>query len=278
VSSTIWDKLGNIDYRILYALSLILMLIPIIRPIGLPTPVSETVRGFYETIDNLPPGSVVFVSLEGSLSLLDEQEAQYIATLKILFQRDLKVVFYSVTEDGELIYNYLFSVVNPEKYGKKYGIDYVRLGYAPLEERGQAAVALDVRSVYPRDFYGTPLDEIPMMKDIHNWKDVDLLIYYYTSCTNVEFAIRQWVIPYHTKCIVGTLGCCGPMAVPYFPDYIQGILSGSGAGAELEVISGNPGPGAMMNDAKNFGILGLLLFLILGNVSYLGKRFGGESE
>jgi len=104
--------------------------------------------------------------------------------------------------------------------------------------------------------------------------DIDLLIFQHTACTSVEWPIRQWVVPYGMKVITMTLGCCGPMAAPYYPKQILGFLAGSGMGTELEVLSGHPGPGAVMSDAKNFGVLGLLVFLVFGNLSYLGKRFG----
>jgi len=276
-SRSIWDKLGNVDYRWLYALSLVLMIIPILRPLGLPTVVSEPTKGFYNAIVDLPPGSVVAVSFGASLSLLDEQEAQFIATWKILFQHDLKVIFYCTYADSMIILNEeLDKIVKPQSYGKVYGEDYVRLPYAPLGEPGEAAFATNIRGVFPADIYGTPLDEIPLMKDINDYKGIDLVHFQYTSCTDIEWPIRQWVVPYGMKCIVSTLGCCGPMAAPYYPKQIPGFLSGSGMGTELEVLSGNPGPGAVMSDAKNFGVLGLLLFLVIGNLSYLGKRFGGK--
>jgi hypothetical protein len=277
---TFWEKLGNIDYRWLYALSLVFTIIPILQPLGLPVQVSEPTIGYCDAINNLQPGSVVAVSFGSSLALLDEQEAQYLATWKILFQKHMKVIFYCTYADSALILQkHLGSKVKPEDYGYKYGEDYVWLGYAPLGEAGEASFAQNIRGVYPKDQFDTPLDEIPMMKNINDQSGIDLLIFTYTSCTDVEWPVRQWVVPYKKPTIVATLGCCGPMAAPYYPTQIQGFLSGSGMGTELEVYSGNPGPGAMMSDAKNLGILPFLLFFLLGNVSYLGKRYaGGKSK
>lgn len=275
-SKTIWEKMGDIDYRWLYAISIVLMIIPILNPIGLPTVVSEPTRGYLNAIQDLPPDSVVAVSFGASLALLDEQEAQFIATWKVLFKHDVKVIFYCTYADSMIVLNeHLDRVVKPESYGKVYGVDYVRLPYAPLGEPGEASFATNIRGVFPTDMYGTPLDDIPMMKNINDHTGIDLVHFQYTSCTDIEWPIRQWVVPYNMKVIASTLGCCGPMVAPYYPKQILGFLSGSGMGTELEVLSGNPGPGAVMSDAKNFGILGLLLFLILGNISYLGKRFAG---
>ena len=46
----------------------------------------------------------------------------------------------------------------------------------------------------------------------------------------------------------------------------------------LEILSKNPGRGAVLSDSKNFGILGLLLFIVFGNISYFGKKFGKRGE
>jgi hypothetical protein len=110
------------------------------------------------------------------------------------------------------------------------------------------------------------------MEDIDDQNDIDLLIYEYTSCTDIEWAVRQWVVPYNTKVLATTLGCCGPMAAPYYPTQVQGFLSGSGAGTELEVVSKHPGPGAAMSDSKSLGILPFLAFIIYGNLQLLRKE------
>ena len=272
-ASTIWDKMGTVDYRWVYALTLVLILIPVIRPLGIPILTSEPVKDYYKTLDQLPPGSVVAVSFRGSMGLLDEQEAQFLATWKILFQRDLKVIFYCPTADGVIILDdHLGKKVRPEDYGKVYGVDYVRLGYNPLAEAGEASFAISIRKVYPTDYKGTSLDQIPMMKEIDSYEDIDVIIFQHTSCTDVEIGIRQWAVPYKVPVLDTTLGCCGPMAAPYYPAQIKGFLSGSIAGAELEIIGRVPGPGAAMTDAKNLGIFGLIIFLVLGNASYWGKR------
>ena len=273
-NKTIWHKLGNIDYRWLYALSLICTIIPILYPLGLPVQVSGGTIGYFDAIDKLPAGSVVAVSFGASAQLLDEQEAQFLATWKLLFQRDLKVLFYNPLQDGTLmLQTELGKQVIPASYGKVYGEDYVVLGYAPLGEAGEASMGINIRGVYTTDWKGTPLNDLPMMKDINSAKDIDLLIFVYTSCTDVEFPIRQWVTPYKTPTIIATLGCCGPMAAPYYPTQIQGFLSGSGMGTELEVYGRVPGPGAAMSDAKNIGILPFLFFFIFGNLSYIGSRY-----
>ena len=273
------SKLGDIDYRWLYVTSLILTVIPLIIPIGLSVTLSEPVIDYYAVITDLPEGSVIAVSFGASATTLDEQEAQFLATWKTIFALGHKVLFYSTTEDAPMILqDHLGDKVRPEDYGYTYGVDYVELGFSPLGEPGQASFASDIRGVYSNDKYGTPLDDLPMMVGFNNYEGIDLLIFQYGSCTDIEWAIRQWVVPYNTAVVATTLGCCGPMAAPYYPKQISGFLSGSGAGTELEVLSGNPGPGAAMSDAKSIGILPQLIFIAFGNIAFFANKYSKEEN
>ena len=260
-------------YQIIWALCLVGMFIPLISPLGLPVVVSEPVKAYYNHIVDLPEGSVIAVSFGASASLLDEQEAQFLATWKTIFAQGHKVIFYCTTEDSPIVIRDELTVVVPESYGYTYGTDYVILPYSPLGEPGEAAFAQNIRSIYTTDIKGTALDAIPLMEDINDETGIDLLIFQYTACTSVEWAVRQWVVPYNKPVLGTTLGCCGPMAAPYYPTQVQGFLSGSGAGTELEVVSGNPGPGAAMGDAKNLGILPFLAAVLWMNIKpFIGKE------
>jgi hypothetical protein len=260
-------------YQIIWALCLIGMFIPLVYPLGLPVVLSEPVKDYYQSIADLPEGSVIAVSFGASASLLDEQEAQFLATWRTIFDHGHKVIWYCTTEDASIIINNELKVVNPESYGYTYGEDYVILPYSPLGEAGQTAFALSIRSIYSTDINGDSLDDIPIIADIDNEAGIDLLVYQYTSCTDIEWAVRQWVVPYDKPVIATTLGCCGPMAAPYYPTQIQGFLSGSGGGTELEVVSGNPCPGAAMVDAKNLGILPFIAAVIWMNIKpFIGKE------
>jgi len=273
--TTVKERLAKTTrfYQIIWALCLIGMFIPLVRPLGLPVVLSEPVKDYYSSIVDLPEGSVIAVSFGASAALLDEQEAQFLATWKTVFKQGHKAIFYCTTEDASIVINNELKVVVPESYGYTYGEDYVILPYSPLGEAGQTAFAQSIRSIYSSDIKGEPLDNIPLMKDIDNEAGIDLLIYQYTSCTDIEWAVRQWVVPYNKPVIATTLGCCGPMAAPYYPTQVQGFLSGSGAGTELEVVSGNPGPGAAMGDSKNLGILPFLAAIIWMNVKpFIGKE------
>jgi hypothetical protein len=210
---------------------------------------------------------------------MDEQESQFLATWKVLFQRDLKVVFYCPRQEGAVVlHEELTQIVVPENYGKVYGEDYVRLGFNRLEEAGQAAFALDIRSVYKTDYLGTPIDDIPMMKDIHSHEDIDLMIWQHTAGETIDMGVRQWVATFNVPLIDICLSGGAPMVQPYYPTQVKGYLAGALGGTQLEIYANVPGPGVSMTDSTNLGILGMLIFVILGNASYWGKKLTQGEE
>jgi hypothetical protein len=56
---SLWDRLENIDSRIIYSLVFIVLAIPIIQPVGLPLKISPLTQEAYDIIDTMPPGSKV---------------------------------------------------------------------------------------------------------------------------------------------------------------------------------------------------------------------------
>lgn len=262
------EKVGNAVNRVLFLAPILLIVASVLMPIRVPISVSEPTKDFFESIDSLPPGSVVAVSFSGSLKSLEDQEAQFIAVWKILFQRDLRVLFYPTSPDGLIILDsHLGERVKPEDYGKVYGEDYVRLGYAPLEEAGQASFALSIRSVYSTDHEGRPLDELPMMGDVDGHEDIDLLIFQASGRNDVSWAVRQWAAPFDTPLIVMTTSNMGPLVTVYYPGQIMGFVSGLQGGRELKVIGGLADEGAMISDARSLPIIALVVVVILGNIT-----------
>ena len=58
------EKLNNLDTRILYLIMVCLATFPLLRPIGLPLPISEQVKLCYEAVDSLRPGDLVFIGVD----------------------------------------------------------------------------------------------------------------------------------------------------------------------------------------------------------------------
>ena len=100
---TIWEKLENIDRRIIYLLLWIVVLWPLLSPIGLPVSISAETRVAYRFIEDLPAGSVVVASFDHSFAGMPELYPHDLAFLHHLFSRPLKVVIIAIWQEGSLV-------------------------------------------------------------------------------------------------------------------------------------------------------------------------------
>jgi len=251
---------------------LVLFIIPILIPMGLPLNISNSVKQYYDVINKLPPGSIVMLQNGLQMSALPEFEAADVVCLKILFEkaRDLKIIIWCGNIDGPSITNRLLRKANVEKTGRVYGTDYVLFGYAPSTEAGLTALAKSFRDMYPTDYFGTPTDAIPMMKNIFSIKDITLYIHL-GGAPNVDILSRQLYVPYKTR-IISNLEPGGlPRILPFYPTVVTAYIDGTSGAAELEVLTHYPGLGSTMNDATNLVVIGFVSLLFIGNISLFKK-------
>jgi len=267
----IFDRIGSVDYRIIYTIVAILIFIPLWSPLGIPMKVGQNVKDYADTINELPPGSVVLCYFSGYATMLPDIEPIYMATWKMLITRDVKFLVLLTHVDSPSVILMEMEKLNPEQYGKIYGRDYMFFPYFDIATNEAATIAFteDIRSIFKTDFYGTPLDELPIMQNIRNAKDIDVVI-----ATNPEFMVRRWVTPYGVTYLGwGTSTGLLPFVPPFYPTYCKGYVGGASQGGELEAYTGFYGDGIRYNDAKNLGIMSFLIFTIIGNIAYFGEKF-----
>jgi hypothetical protein len=272
---SIFEKIGKIDRRYLYVLLFIFVSIPIINPLGLPLKISPMTRNLYTDIENLPPGSIILQFINIGPAQLSDSGIGLLAITKHIFQSDLKWIGVSQAADGPLIYEYIMDRIKVPT-GKNYGEDWVFLGYAAGGEAMQTALAADMKTVFPVDYYDTPLEEIPLMNVVNTHEGIDLVIMTSNSGDQVEGLLRQWQSPFNTRCAANVGSVMGPAMLPYYPQQLISVMIGMQAGAEYELLAKVPGPGLTSADAMSMTNLLVILFLILGNLTLLSEKMGGK--
>jgi hypothetical protein len=274
MSESIYDKLTTIRLGYLGILSIIVIIIPVLYPLGLPLVISAPTRGFYNTINELPEGSIIVIDAGGGFASFDEFESSMTAMFKVLCSRDLKWFAWGMTMDGAVLVDVILENVKPEeRFGKVYGEDFLILPYISGEEMAVASVAANTQQIATKDYYGNDLSQYPLWSELGGANDYALLITISGGCLNMDQETRQWYSQYGLNILSINMACCSPMDMNYFPNVMPGGLWGVKGGTELEVLSGFPGPGARISDAQNFGLFPFILFLILGNIGYFGKMY-----
>lgn len=257
--------------EVIYTLLLILLSLPLIKPLGLPIPISTRTVEFHNYIKNLPDGAYVMVSLGYGVSSQPAFEPFVVATFHALFEKNVKVVVMATGSDGPIVYRSAIEKVNPDSYGKKYGEDYVFFGYVPGGETAMKALAEDIHAAVPADFYGTPTDQIPMLKNIHGAIDFSLVICFTSSGDTAVGWIRQWVTSYGVLYIACVLAMMMPTIEPYYPQQVKALV-GADKGGEMEYLVGHPGPGMCKADSFNLSHIALMAMIILANIAYFSLK------
>ena len=280
----IFILLGSLDRRIIFLIVGLSVLIPLLKPEWIdlpirPTPESQIV---FDEINKLNAGDKMLLSFEYSPSTKPEIHPMAIAILKHLYAKNIQVYGFALWPDGNFMSTEAFSEVSDD-YDKKYGVDYVNLGYKPGGEAVIKGIASDIRTLYPADLQGTSINDIPMMKDVVNIKDFDFVFSlsagYPGSKEWVQYACDPKNIPLST-------GCTSIQVTDIMPyvenDQIRGILAGMPGAAEYESlveaelekmeIAVKPGEASGMMAAQSIAHVVIVLFIIFGNISYFITR------
>ena len=280
----IFILLGSLDRRIIFLIVGLSVLIPLLKPEWVdlpirPTPESQIV---FDEINKLNAGDKMLLSFEYGPSTKPEIHPMAIAILKHLYAKNIQVYGFALWPDGNFMSTEAFSEVSDD-YDKKYGVDYVNLGYKPGGEAVIKGIASDIRTLYPVDLQGTSINDIPMMKDVVNIEDFDFVF----SLSAGFPGSKEWVqYACDPKNIPLSTGCTSIQVTDIMPyvenDQIRGILAGMPGAAEYESlveaelqkmeIAGKPGEASGMMAAQSIAHVVIVLFIIFGNISYFITR------
>jgi hypothetical protein len=268
-----WSRLENIPREILYGLLLITFIIPMVRPIGFPIPISEESRIWYNTIEALPQGSVILIDFGYSGGGEPELGPMAVAVYNHIFRRGgLKAIAMSTSLEGPLLWDKAMAEINPARYGAEYGVDYIHIGYLTGTETAMAAVGKDLRATTSTDYKGVSLDQYSIMQGINSAADFDLLICYTTGGDQSEGWVRQWYTPYRVPYLCSVLAMMVPTMLPYRnAGQIVALLAGATSG-QMESLVKVPARGIKSADVITTTHILVLAFIVIGNVAYYASK------
>ena len=144
--------LGSLDRRIIFFIVGLSVLTPLLKPEWVrlpirPRPESQIV---FEEINKLNEGDKVLLSFEYGPSTKPEIHPMSIAILKHLYSKNIQVYGFALWPDGNFMSTEAFFEVSDD-YEKKYGIDYVNMGFKPGAEAVVKGIAADIRALYTAD-------------------------------------------------------------------------------------------------------------------------------
>lgn len=256
------------ERRIIYLVLLVAVALPLIFPIGWKTEVSEYTRKAWNLIESTPDSSVVIFSFDYDPSTMTELQPMAEAMLEHAFSRNQKVIAMALWPQGVQMADQAFTASKLKFPNKKYGEDYVNLGYKVAGIVAIQAMGRSMEEVFPADPSGLKYQDIPMLKNVKTLKDIA----YVNSLSSGVPGIKEWIMGARditqTPVTGGTTAVSAPGFFPYVNSQQQlfGLLGGLKAASEYESLIGTIGSATVKMDAQSVAHMLILLFILIGNI------------
>ena len=280
------NKLQNIDRRILYLLIAAVITVPLLmRPGQHPRTVFVEVKNAYKTIDSVPKDKIVLISTIWGPGTVAENGPQTEVLMRHMFKKGIKFAVVSWDQAGSEL-TYQIGEKLAKEMGKKYGNDWVHLGFRVLYPQVVIrGMALNFPKVMEYDRFHTPLSKLPAVAGVNDYKDVGAVIEITPSPT-VEFWIAYFTGPYKVPLVFCPTAVMAAEAYPFLDSgQIKGMLNGVIGAVQYETLLGMVNvktDAAATAWALSSAHIFIILLIIVGNLAYViskrSARQGGSSN
>ncbi|MDF1545384.1 MAG: hypothetical protein P1R58_09810 [bacterium] len=235
--------------------------------------ISPEVQTLYEGIAELPPGSVVLTAFDYDPPSAPELQPMAESFFRYCFNNDLKVVVIGLWPQGPQQANIAIEkILLDEAIAAKnlqYGIDYVNLGFQTGNEFVIQRMGSDFKSMFPTDYTGTPYNDLPLVRNIKNFSNIDYGFNLSAGYPGTVEWVQVAVDRYGLKMGAGNTAVQAPQCYPYIRSgQLVGILGGMNGAAEFELMTGTVGKGTKFMLSQSFAHMIVIAFIIIGNVAY----------
>ncbi len=274
----ILDFLALIDRRIIYTLLIFAILIPLFLRPSLPIRPSKEVRDAYDAVKQLKAGDVLLISTDYGPSAYPELQPVLEVVLRQAFRKNVKVLMMTHWRFEGLIVCVSAIEKIAKEFNKKYGEDYLILGFKPGAAGVIIGLSEDFRNIFPTDYYNRALESYSIYKqvagsdEIINYKDIDLLFGFEAG----DIGDRWVQIAQARYGVKMAFAVTAVMAPAYFPYYqakqVVGIVGSLKGAYDYESLDKTKGLASiiMVSQVSVHSII--LLFMLLGNIGFLLRR------
>ncbi len=276
----------SFDRRWIFLAMGLAMVVPLVVPLGLPTEASPPVKANFYTVDELPEGAPVLVSVDLDPASTPEVEPYFRASVRHLKKRGAKLVFVTLWYQApplveRWIAESVEAVTFPGDRVYRKNVDYVWLGFREGKQAVMANMGQDLWATFAgRAADGTALADIPLMAGVRRLSDFALLVLVSAGFPGAKEYVQQVQGRYGLRMVAACTAVSTTDLSPYYASgQLLGLAGGMGATAEYEVmvsrlvgLDPRTGMGAKALDALNIGHVVVILAIVLGNIAYFAGR------
>jgi hypothetical protein len=281
----IFKRFMSLDRRWIFLLLAVVCILTYIVPFEVPINKNKEVKSIFTYIDSLKENDRIFIAIDYDPSSLAELHPMAYAVAEQAFRKKIRVIFSALSQNGPgMVDLALRDLSDSLKQDKTYngvfykgreiknGIDYTFLGYKPYPALVITGMGQDFRIPFPTDYYGTPLDSLPMMRGAKNYDNVKCVVEI-SSGSSTDMWIVYGQARYNFRLALGLTGVMGADYYPYLSTgQVFGIMGGLLGAAQYEALADNPGPALAGMKIQVYAHLLIILFIVIGNIGYLTSR------
>jgi hypothetical protein len=254
--------------------------------------VALPIQALYDRVGDLNEGSVVLVAFDYDPTSSGEMDLLARAVVGSLMDQGARIIVVSTQPAGPATAQSVLDDLAAERpaYAGHYGERYANLGYIPGQVAGVRLLGRSLPLALVRDFYATPLDDLPVLDSVVSAADLDLILELAATQETLRWWIEQAGAPYGIPVAAGTSGAVEPFARAYYqadPPQLAGLVSGAPGAASYaalasgEAVSGDPSSDpstswAATLDSQLGGHLVFIVVLLAGGVVGLLRRDAGR--
>lgn len=265
---SIWTKIEKIDRRWVYLMVGLAVIVPFIFPLEQRISITPEAQAIYDAVEALPDSSNVFLVFDYYPSTMAECEPMARTALHHFFRKDCRVITLSnIPLGGPTMAEAVTREIAME-YGKEYGVDFVNLGYKPNYIAVMQGMGRSIEGIFPTDWTGTQLSDLPMMREITNYSHISF-IWEVADNATADYWISIVQAQYGIPMACGVTAVSAPKYYAFVGSgQIVGLLGGMKGAAEYEMLVGKLGKAKTGMGAQSLVHLLIIALVILGNVGY----------
>ena len=267
-----------IERRTVFVFIGVALMLPFFMTLALKIKVSPEVQKIYDALEKLPPGSKVLASYDYDPPSAPELQPMADAFMAYAFKHDLKVIIMGLWPQGPQQANMSVrrALEEPDVIAKNpvYGTDYVNLGFQSGNEFVIQSMGGAFRTMFPRDIYNTPYSDVPLLKGVENFSNIDFVMNFSAGYPGTKEWVQIAVDRFGVQVGAGNTAVQAPEMYPYLAaKQLTGLAGGMVGAAEFELASNEIGKAASALLAQVFSHAVVIAFIIIGNVAFfLSKR------
>ncbi|MDH3892146.1 MAG: hypothetical protein OEV49_13795 [candidate division Zixibacteria bacterium] len=263
-----------IERRIVFLYVGIAVALPLFMSISQKISISPEVRELYDAVLELPEGSKVLISFDYDPPSGPELQPMAEAVLRLCFQRDLKVIMMGLWPQGPQQANLAIERVfqEPEIAAKnlQYGVDYVNLGFQTGNEFVIQRMGSSFESMFSSDYEGTPYEEIPLVKNVRNFSNIDYSVNLSAGFPGSVEWVQIAVDRYGVRLGAGNTAVQAPQMYAYLDaGQLIGLMGGMSGAAEFETLTEYRGKGTIFMLSQSFAHVIVIAFVLIGNIAFI---------